>query len=331
MMAETDEDLARRSGHDGGDGDWQRDILARLAVASIAEQRRARRWGILIKLLVLLYLFALLFAAMNLSSLTGASTATLGSHTAVVRIEGMIAQDADANADRLIEGLRNAFEAEDAEAVIVRINSPGGSPVQAGMVYDEIRRLREENPDTPLYAVATDLCASGGYYIAAAADRIFANRASMVGSIGVRFGGFGFVEAMDKIGVDRRLITAGENKALADPFLPQQEDQVRHIQGMVDEIHSQFIDAVRTGRGERLSADADDAVFSGLIWTGRKAIEKGLVDDLASASEVAREVVGADKLVDYTPRKDLFQRFSERVGAALADTLRSAALTPNLR
>jgi protease-4 len=325
-MAETDEDLARR-----GEGHWERDTLARLAAAGLVEQRRARRWGILIKLLVLLYLFALLFAALNVSTLTGAAAPSAGPHTAVVRVEGMIAADSDASAERVNRGLRSAFEAAGARAVLVHINSPGGSPVQAGLIYDEMLRLREQHPDTPLYAVTTDLAASGGYYIAAAADRIFANRASLVGSIGVRFGGFGFVEAMDKVGVDRRLITAGDNKALLDPFLPEDPEQVAHIQNTVDRIHEQFITAVKEGRGERLGENPPEELFSGLIWTGAQAVDNGLVDDLASPSHVAREVIGAERTVDYTPRKDLFQRFSDRVGATIARTLKSEALIPDMR
>lgn len=324
-MAETDEDLPRSGER------TERDILARLAAAGLVEQRRARRWGILIKLLVLLYLFALLFAAFNLSNLTGAAAPVTGPHTAVVRVDGMIAADSDASAERIIQGLRDAFAAEGTRAVMVRINSPGGSPVQAGMIYDEMLRLREEYPDTPLYAVTTDLCASGGYYVAAGAERIFANRASMVGSIGVRFGGFGFVEAMDKVGVSRRLITAGEHKALMDPFQPQDPDEVAHIQDMVNAIHEQFITAVREGRRDRLGGNPPKNLFSGLVWTGREAMEKGLVDQLASPSEVAREIVGAERMIDYTPRKDLFQRVSDRIGATIAQTLRNEALVPDLR
>lgn len=325
-MAETDDDLER--GRGGGDaGRWERDTIARLAAASLAEQRRARRWGILFKSLVLLYLFAVLFAVLNVGPLVGAERGAKGPHTALVEVDGMIAASTSANADRIVRGLREAFESPGTRGVIVRINSPGGSPVQAGLVYDEIRRLREQHPDTPIYAVATDLCASGGYYVAAAADRIYANRASMVGSIGVRFASFGFVEAMDKLGVTRRMITAGENKAMLDPFLPQRAEEVAHIERMVDGIHAQFVEAVRAGRGERLQG-ADAEVFSGLIWTGSEALEKGLVDELGSASYVAREVVGASEIVDFTPRRDLLERFSERVGAALAATLRSAALMP---
>lgn len=330
-MAETDEDLAR-----GGDGDesqrWERETIARLAAASLAEQRRTRRWGILFKSLVLLYLFAVLFVVLNVGPLVGAPDAVGrdGPHTAVVRVDGVIASETDASADRMVQGLREAFEDPQTRGVIVRINSPGGSPVQAGLIYDEIRRLREQYPQTPLYAVAMDLCASGGYYVAAAADRIYANRASMVGSIGVRFGSFGFVEAIDRLGVERRLITAGDDKALLDPFLPQESEHVAHVRGMVDGIHAQFIDAVREGRGARLQA-ADSEVFSGLIWTGEEAIDKGLVDELGSASYVAREVIGVENMVDFTPRKDLLRRISERIGVGLAQALRSELLAPMLR
>lgn len=332
-MAETDEDLARRpeGGDGGGDERWARDALARVAAASVAEQRRARRWGILFKSLVLLYLFVVLFAVLNVGPLVDTQPARkAGAHTALVEVSGLISASSEANADRLVKGLRNAFENPNTRGVIVRINSPGGSPVQAGQVYDEIRRLREAHPDTPVYAVATDLCASGGYYIAAAADRIYANRASMVGSIGVRFGGFGFVEAMDKLGVERRLITAGENKALLDPFLPEDPAQVRHVRQMVDRIHEQFIEAVREGRGDRLR-NPEGELFSGLVWTGEQAVEKGLVDELGSASYVAREVIGASDIVDFTPRKDLLQRFSERVGSAVARALTASAMTPSWR
>ncbi len=324
-MAETDEDLSNH-----GDQRWERDALARLASASLAEQRRARRWGILFKSLVLLYLFAVLLVAVNAGPIFGGGfDKKVGAHSALVDVQGLITSESDANADRIATGLRRAFEDPNTQGVIVRINSPGGSPVQAGMVYDEIKRLREAHPDTPVYAVATDLCASGGYYIAAAADRIFANRASMVGSIGVRFGGFGFVEAMDKVGVERRLITAGENKALMDPFLPEDPDDVAHVERMVQGIHDQFIEAVREGRGERVDTEAHPELFSGLVWTGEQAIGKGLVDAMGSPGYVAREVIGAEEIVDFTPRKDLFERLSDRMGAAVAETLRAEALVPS--
>lgn len=326
-MAETDEDMAGRTGGDDRE-DWARESLLRLAEAGMREQRRARRWGILFKSLVLLYLFALLFAALNVGPLMDRKPAAAGPHTALVDVRGLIAADTDASADRVVEGLRNAFEDANTEGVLLRINSPGGSPVQAGMIYDEIRRLREQYPDTPVYAVTTDICASGGYYIAAAADRIFANRASLVGSIGVRMDSFGFVEAIDKLGVERRLITAGDNKALLDPFLPQDPQEVDHVQGLLDAIHEQFIAAVKAGRGDRLADDP--AMFSGLIWTGEGALDKGLVDELMTPGEVAREVIGAEEVVDFTPRKDFWRRLSERVGTTLLEVFNEQS-GPRLR
>ncbi len=322
-MAETDEDIAGREGGDNGREQWARESLLRLAEAGLLEQRRARRWGILFKSLVLLYLFAVLFAVLQVGPMVERGERAAGPHTALVDVQGLIAAGADASADRIARGLRDAFEDPNTEGVLVRINSPGGSPVQAGMIYDEIRRLRTEHPDTPVYAVTTDLCASGGYYIAAAADRIYANRASMVGSIGVRMDSFGFVDAIDKLGIERRLITAGENKALLDPFLPEDPEQVQHIQGLIDEIHGQFIEAVREGRGDRLQDDPE--LFSGLIWSGERALEKGLVDELKTPGQVAREVIGVEEIVDFTPRKDFWQRLSERVSASIADVVRDRA------
>lgn len=318
-MAETDDDVAARNGGGTGEDRWARESLLRLAEAGLMEQRRARRWGILFKSLILLYLFALLFAAFQIGPLVEQGERATGSHTALVDVQGLIASGTDASADRIATGLRSAFEDPNTEGVLIRINSPGGSPVQAGMIHDEIRRLREQYPDMPVHAVTTDICASGGYYVAVAADRIYANRASMVGSIGVRMDSFGFVDAMDKLGVERRVITAGEDKALLDPFLPEDPEQVAHVKQLVDEIHVQFIEAVRSGRGDRLQDDPD--LYSGLIWTGESAIDKGLVDELMTPAQVAREVIGAEEIVDFTPRKDFWQRISERVGASLAGEL----------
>lgn len=326
-MAHNEEEGAREE----RSGDWERETLERLATAALVEQRRSRRWGILFKSLVLLYLFVVLFAVLNVGPLAPGDQRDGGPHTAVVDVSGMIVPGADASADRVIQGLESAFEDPNTRGVVLRINSPGGSPVQAGMVYDAIGRLREQHPDTPVYAVATDLCASGGYYIAAAADRIFANEASVVGSIGVRMGGFGFVEAMDNLGVERRLITAGENKALLDPFLPEDPEDVAHLEGMVSEIHQQFVSAVQRGRGDRLAEDAPVDLFSGLMWTGARAVEYGLVDELATPAHVAREIVGAERMVEFTPRKDLLQRFSDRIGTTLAQTIKSEVLAPTLR
>lgn len=299
------------------DDQWSREMLFKLAHAGLEEQRRSRRWGIFFKLMGLAYLIALLLVVIS-PKLTETQLPT-GGHTAVVELSGIIAPDSEASAENVIAGLRAAFKDKGTKGVVLRINSPGGSPVQSGYIYDEIRRLRDAHPQIPLYAVVTDICASGGYYVAAAADEIYANKASIVGSIGVRMDSFGFVDAIDKMGIERRLLTAGENKALNDPFLPVEPEQQAHLQKMLDDIHQQFISVVRQGRGERLADDP--ALFSGLIWTGEEAVEKGLVDGLGSTRYVAREVIGQERLVDFTPEEDFFQRISRRVGQAMAQSL----------
>ncbi len=308
-------------------GQWPQAVLEKVLLESVREQRRARRWGIVFKSLLFVYLFALLFA--YLADRWSDVGIGAGRHTALVEVEGVIAAEQDASADRVVGGLRAAFEDDRTAGVIVRVNSPGGSPVQAGYIYEEIRRLRAKYPDTPLYAVITDICASGGYYVAAAADRIFANRASLVGSIGVRTDGFGFVEAMRKLGVERRLLTAGENKGFLDPFSPLKDEEVEHLQSMLDELHQQFIGVVREGRGERLR-DADE-LFSGLIWTGERSVELGLVDGLASAGEVARDVIGEEKIRDFTLRDDLLRRIVDRIGLVLVREIGAWMATPTLR
>ncbi len=299
------------------DDNWQRDVVNRLAFAALNEQRRARRWNIFFKSILLAYLF-LIFFALYLPQ-QGGKPITVGKHTALVDVKGVIAADADASADNIVTGLRAAFEDENTVGVILRINSPGGSPVQAGYVYDEIKRLRKKYPDTKLYAVVSDMCASGGYYIAAAADEIYADKASIVGSIGVLMNGFGFVDSMKKLGVERRLYTAGEHKGMLDPFSPVKPDEVAHVKHMLDTIHQQFIKAVKDGRGDRLKDDPQ--IFSGLFWTGEEGVKLGLVDGLGSAGYVAREIIKQEKIVDYTPKPDYLERFAERFGMAMADTL----------
>lgn len=286
---------------------WERKLLRELAMASLAEQRRARRWGIFFKFLLVAYLVVLLVISLpaDLDVAMG-----IKSHTALVDLDGLISADAEANADSVIEGLRDAFEDDNTKGVILRINSPGGSAVQAGYIHDEIKRLRKEYPDIPLYAVVTDMCASGGYYVAAAADRIYADKASLVGSIGVLMGGFGFVDAMDKLGVERRLITAGEHKGFMDPFSPLQEDEVDHVHRLLNQIHQQFIKVVRDGRGERLVEN--EKLFSGYIWTGEEGLNLGLVDALGSPGYVAREVIGEEDVVNFTRRPDLMERLADR-------------------
>lgn len=303
---------------------FEQSLVNELAREVLAEQRRNRRWGIFFKSLLALYLFA--FFVIYIDKNTEIGSFTGEGHTALVDIQGVIAADTEARADYIVTGLRNAFEDEDTKGVILRINSPGGSPVQAGYVNDEIKRLRKKYPEIPLYAVISDVCASGGYYIASAADKIYANKASIVGSIGVIMSGFGFVDAIKKLGVERRLLHAGEHKGFLDPFQPINKDEVKHVQGLLDEIHQQFIDVVKEGRGDRLSDDKD--LFSGLIWTGQESIQIGLVDGLASASQVARDVIGAEDIVDYTKHENYLDRFANRIGSAM---LQSISKSPELR
>jgi protease-4 len=294
---------------------WERELLEKLASASIREQRRARRWGIFFKFLMFTYLIALLVLwTPGLIPENAMKAAT--EHTAVVEVRGVIADDSEASADNVISGLRSAFEDDKTKGVILRINSPGGSAVQAGYINDEIRRLKKKYPDIPVYAVVTDICASGGYYIAAAADKIFVDKASIVGSIGVIMGTFGFDKGMEKLGIERRLMTAGEHKAILDPFSPVKPEEAEHIQGMLDQIHQQFIRAVKEGRGNRLKED--DKIFSGLFWSGEESVNLGLADGIGSSSYVARELIGAEKLVDFTPSEDIIERIAKRIGAGAA-------------
>ncbi len=295
---------------------WERKVLEDLAFASIKEQRRSRRWGIFFKLLGFGYLFLLIGLMMSSNDVIKAKT---GKHTALIDVQGVIASDAEASADYVVTGLRTAFEDKNTVGVILRINSPGGSPVQSGYINDEIKRLKAKYPDIPFYAVISDVGASGAYYVAAAADKIYADKASIVGSIGVRMDSFGFVDAMRTIGVERRLLTAGEHKALMDPFLPEDPISKEHLQEMLDQIHQQFIDVVRAGRGDRLKDDPD--LFTGLIWTGEEAMKLGLVDELGSASYVAREIIKEDNLVDFTKKQDVWKRLSDRLGAGFAKAL----------
>jgi len=295
---------------------WQRDLLNRLAFASLAEQRRTRRWNMVFKFGMLTYLVVLLL--LYLPGQWFESDAD-EPHTALVNVRGIIADGSDASADRIVSGLQAAFENEQTRGVILRINSPGGSPVQAAYINDEVARLRGEFPDIPLYAVIADIGASGGYYIAAAADKIYANESSIVGSIGVIMNGFGFVDAMEKLGVERRLLTAGDQKGFLDPFSPTKPTEVEHVKSMLGEIHQQFIDTVRKGRGDRLSSDEE--IFSGLMWTGARSVELGLVDELGSSAYVAREVIGAEDIVDFTPGRSYLEQLAKRFGVAVAQSL----------
>jgi len=298
--------------------EWERQLVRELATASLREQRKARRWGIFFKLLGFAYVTVLLLVWLP-EKLPESALKTGSKHTAVIEVKGVIADDGEASADKINGALRKAFKDTNTKGVILRINSPGGSPVQAGYINDEVKRLRQKHPDTPIYAVVTDICASGGYYIAAAADKIYVDKASIVGSIGVLMNGFGFVGSMEKLGIERRLMTAGENKAILDPFSPLKESDVEHVHKLLERIHQQFIDQVKAGRGERLNET--DELFSGLFWTGEESIELGLADELGSSSYVAREVIGAEDLVDFTEKEDLLERFAKRMGAGVAATL----------
>jgi protease-4 len=296
--------------------EWEKDVLTRLAFAAITEQRRTRRWNTFFKLAILAYVVTL-----SLVSLPSEWFDFGGGeqHTALVDVAGAISSQSDASASRIVGGLRAAFEDEDTAGIILRVNSPGGSPVQAGYIYDEVRRLRVLHPQVPLYAVITDVCASGCYYIAAAADRIYADKASVVGSIGVIMNGFGFVETMKTLGVERRAFTAGKNKALLDPFSPLRDDEVEHIRGILENIHKQFVEVVRDGRGDRIKDDSQ--LFNGLIWTGEQAVSLGLVDELASAGHVAREVIGMERVVNFTPQRNFLDRLARRFGTLLGKSL----------
>jgi len=298
------------------EANWEREVIENLATAALKEQRRARRWGIFFKLLGFAYLAILLVLLVDWRGPDGLGR---GKHTALVDVVGVIDAKGDSSADRVTEALQNAFKNKNTQGVILRINSPGGSPVQAGIIYDEIRRLRGIYPNIPMYAVVEDICASGGYYIAAATDKIYVDKASIIGSIGVIMDGWGFTGAMEKLGVERRALVSGENKAFLDPFSPVDEKQKRYAQSMLDDIHKQFIEVVRKGRGKRLKESPD--IFSGLLWTGEKSIEVGLSDGYGSVDYVAREVIKAEDILDFTKKQDFTERFAKRFGAAMAGVL----------
>jgi protease-4 len=316
-MADPQADLSREKAGAGKDsGRWERELLEKVTLASLAETRRARRWGIFFKGLTFVYLSLLLVLWWPDGILQKEGKAD--EHTAMVEIKGVIAPETDASADNVVTALRDAFEDEDTKGVILRINSPGGSPVQAGYINDEVRRLKEKYPDIPVYAVIVDVCASGGYYIAVAADEIYADKGSLVGSIGVMMNGFGFVDTLEELGIERRLLTAGEHKGIMDPFSPVQEEDRAHVQNILDQLFQQFVKVVREGRGDRLKED--DKTLSGLFWSGEQSVQLGLVDGLGSSSYVARELIGAEDIVNFTPEKDLWTRFADRLGASMAST-----------
>lgn len=304
---------------------WERATLEKLAFAALNEQKATRRWKTFVRLSWLAFFVFLVWFAMQRSATTSVSTP----HTAVVEIKGEIAAGADASAEFVNAALRAAFEDEGAQAVVLLINSPGGSPVQAGMMSDEIVRLKAKHKK-PVYAVVEETCASAAYYVAASADRIFVDKASIVGSIGVLMDGFGFTGLMDKLGVERRLLTAGDNKGFLDPFSPQTEQQRVYAQSMLNQIHQQFITVVKAGRGKRLKETPE--MFSGLFWTGQQAVELGLADNLGSLEYVAREIVKTEEIIDYTRRENVAERLAKRFGAAIGDgAVRSLKAIPSIR
>ena len=301
---------------------WERATLEKIALRALDEQRRARQWTTLIRLLWLTLLFLVVAAALGWIGGSSKEPMRSGKHTALVDLRGVIGVESRASADLMIQALNAAFKDKHTQGVVLRINSPGGSPVQSGYINDEIRRLRAKYPDVPLHAVVQDLCASGGYYVAVAADRIYVDKASLVGSIGVIISGFGFTGTMEKLGVDRRAYTAGENKDFLDPFAPENPAHREHAKRMIDEIHQQFIKVVREGRGTRLKESPE--LFSGLVWTGERAVQLGLADGFGSLDSVARDVIKAENVVDFTPDENYLEQISKRLGAGAAESLARA-------
>jgi protease-4 len=296
-------------------GNWERETLEKLVFATIREKKAARRWSIFFKLSFLLLAFLCLWAYFDFNF--SDSDADLGRHTALIEINGEIDTEGSGAADTVLPALNKAFSDTGSAAVILRINSPGGSPVQAGIIVDEILRLKKGYPQKPLYVVVDEICASGGYYIASAADEIYVNKASIVGSVGVLMDGFGFTGTMDKLGVERRLLTAGENKGFLDPFSPQSAKHKAHAQEMLNEIHGQFISVVRAGRGKRLKETPE--TFSGLYWTGARAVEMGLADGYGTVDTVARDIVKAEDIIDYTTHEGLPERVLKKFGASVGN------------
>jgi len=306
---------------------WERELVTKLATAALREQRRARMWGVFFKLLTFAYITLILFTFIDWKGRTEAVSGGT-KHTAMVDVNGLIGPGTDASADKVTSALQAAFKDKNTQGVVVRINSPGGSPVQAQTIYDEMKRLRKKYPDIPLYAVVDDICASGGYFVAVGADRIYVSKSSIVGSIGVLMNGFGFTGLMDKLGIERRLITAGENKGMLDPFSPLDAKDAEHAKAMMKDIHEQFIGVVKEGRGKRLK-DAPE-LFSGLVWTGQKSVDLGLADGFGTLDFVAREVIKAETIVDYTEKERIVEKLAKRFGAGAASALAEIVVRSSL-
>lgn len=306
---------------------WEQAVLEKLAFAAVEEQKKTRRWGIFFKFLTFTYL-AVAIGLLAYPRLE-ADISTEQGHAAVVDVLGMIAEGEAANADTIIEGLRDAVKDKNTKGIILNINSPGGSAVQSAYVYDEIRRQKAEHPDMPIYAVVGDMCASGGYYVASAADKIYVSQASLIGSIGVIMNGFGFSNVLEKLGVERRLLTAGEHKALLDPFSPLNQQEAKHMQSLLDQVHQQFINAVKQGRGNRLKESPE--MFSGLVWNGVEGVKLGLADDFGSVDSVARTVLGTEEKLNFTPREQLIDRLAGKFGASFAQAIGTTIKSFNIQ
>jgi protease-4 len=316
---ENNQNQAGSTEHKSG---WAKEVLEKLAFAAVNEQKTARRWGIFFKLLTFAYITVVLVVA-SYPQLKEEIASGGKQHVAVIDIQGVIAQGEATSASSVIEGLQNAVKDKNTKGVILNINSPGGSPVQSAYIFDEIRRLKKLHPDLPIYSVVGDICASGGYYVAAASDKIFVSPASIIGSIGVIMNGFGFTSVMDKIGVERRLLTAGEHKALLDPFSPAKPQENEYMLGLLDQVHQQFITAVREGRGDRLKEAQTPELFSGLVWTGAQGVVIGLADGFGSVESVARDQLGTDETINFTPQEHLMDRLAGKLGASFAHSFSS--------
>lgn len=295
---------------------WEKELLEKTLMANVIEHRRSRRWGIFFKLIILAYVIFISAAWFQ-----GKSKPALKEHVALIDLVGTIGQGQEVEADQVATSLHRAFNEPKVKGIILRINSPGGTPVQSAYIYDELKRQRGLHPDKKVYAVAVDICASGAYYVAVGADQIYANKSSIVGSIGVLMPGFGFVDTMQKVGVEQRTMAAGKNKSFMDPFSPLKPEQVAFTQSLLNDVHSHFINAVKEGRGNRLKPN--DEVFTGLFWTGDKALEMGLIDGIGSAGFVAREVIGVNDVIDYTTSHSLLDRLASRIGSSFGKQISS--------
>jgi protease-4 len=307
---------------------WEREVIEKIALAAITEQTRARRWNVFFKSLFFAYLLAVFAIAMYPKFKSNMEVAG-DKHTAVINLVGAIAEDKQANADSLIQSLRDAVKDKKTKGIIIHSNSPGGSPVQSAYVYEEIRAIKKEHPELPIYAVVSDICASGCYYIASAADKIYVNQSSLIGSIGVLMDGFGFVDTMQKLGVERRLLTAGAHKAMLDPFSPSKPDENQYMQGLINQVHQQFISAVKAGRGDRLKETPD--MFSGLVWTGEEGVKLGVADAFGNDDLVAKDIIGAKTLVDFTHQERLIDRIAGKIGSSFGQTISGLAQEMTLR